>query len=240
MNRWGASNSHSAKGPEGLCQDGQVFMGGILYLHGFCSSAQSRKGQLMAELFARVGVEVTLPDIDEGDFRNSTMTKQLALVEGLLRELRPRMLIGSSLGGYQAALQASRNPDSVPALVLLAPAFDFANRLKKFLGAETDRWRREGSLLLYHYRYQREVPLGYEFIRDAMAYDAIPRVTVPTTVLHGLRDEVVSPELSKKFAKGRPNVQIEWLETDHGMLDVTQEIWEIARQRYLQAGASRH
>ena len=194
----------------------------------------------MANLFAGVGVEVTLPDLDEGDFRNSTMTKQLALVEGLMRELQPRMLIGSSLGGYQAALHASRSPDSVPALVLLAPAFDFANRLKKFLGAEMDRWQREGSLSLYHYRYQCEVPLGYEFIRDAMGFDAIPRVDVPTTVLHGLRDEVVSPELSKKFAHGRPNVEVKWLDTDHGMLDVTQEIWEFAWQHYLQASASHH
>ena len=162
-------------------------MAGILYLHGFCSSSKSRKGQVMADLFARIGVEVTLPDLDEGDFRNSTLTKQLALVESLVRALRPEMLIGSSLGGYQAALHSARKPDSVPALVLLAPAFDFANRLQKLLGEDLDRWQREGSLPLYHYRYQREVPLRYRFIEDAMRYEAIPEVNVPTTVLHGPR-----------------------------------------------------
>lgn len=215
-------------------------MAGILYLHGFCSSSKSRKGQVMADLFARIGVEVTLPDLDEGDFRNSTLTKQLALVESLVRDLQPEMLIGSSLGGYQAALHAARKPDSVPALVLLAPAFDFANRFQKLLGEDLNRWQREGGLPLYHYRYQREVPLGYQFMEDAMRYEAIPQVNVPTTVLHGLGDEIVSPELSKQFADGRPNVRIEWLDTDHGMLDVTQKIWEIVRQRYAEASAIHH
>ena len=44
-------------------------------------------------------------------------------------------------------------------------------------------------------------------------------------MLHGLGDTVVDPTLSTRFAKGRPNVDLEWIETDHGMLDATSRIW---------------
>lgn len=200
-------------------------MGGVLYLHGFCSSSQSAKGQFLASRFAEIGVDVTSPDLDEGDFRNTTLTKQLARVGQLAEELQPTVVIGSSLGGYLAALHAAREPSTVASLVLMAPAFDFARRLGALMGEQLARWRREGSLALYHYRDQREVPLGYGFFKDAMEFEAFPDVRVPTKVLHGLRDDVVSPQLTKQFARGRPNVEIEWLDTDHSMLDVTHEIW---------------
>ena len=44
---------------------------GILYLHGFCSSAKSAKGMFLAERFAGIGIEVTVPELDGGDFRNT-------------------------------------------------------------------------------------------------------------------------------------------------------------------------
>ncbi len=207
-------------------------MGGVLYLHGFCSSSKSTKGQFLSARFAEIGVDVTSPDLDEGDFRNTTLTKQLALVGQLAKELQPAMLIGSSLGGYLAALHAAREPTTVPALVLMAPAFDFANRFNTLLGEEIDRWQKEGSLPLYHYRYQREVRLRYAFIQDAMGFEAFPDVRMPTKVLHGLGDKVVSPRLAEQFAHDRPNVELEWFETDHSMLDATDRIWPSVRRFY--------
>ena len=200
-------------------------MGGVLYLHGFCSSSKSAKGQFLASRCAEIGVEVASPDLDGGDFRNTTLTKQLTGVGQFARELQPTLLIGSSLGGYLAALHAAREPNTVRSLVLMAPAFDFARRLRNLIGEQVTQWRSEGSFAVYHYRYEREVPLAYGFLEDAMGFEAFPDVKVPTKVLHGLLDEVVSPQLSKQFANARPNVEIEWLDTDHSMLDVKDEIW---------------
>ena len=214
-------------------------MGGVLYLHGFCSSSKSAKGQFLASRFAGIGVEVTSPDLDEGDFRNTTLTQQLTRVGQFARELQPALLIGSSLGGYLAALHASREPNTVRSLVLMAPAFDFARRLANLIGEQVAQWRSEGSFALYHYRYEREVPLAYGFLEDAMGFEAFPDVKVPTKVLHGLRDEVVAPQLSKKFARGRPNVEIEWLDTDHSMLDVKDEIWGSVLACYMQSRLTR-
>ena len=209
-------------------------MPGVLYLHGFCSSSKSSKGVFLAGRFAEIGVEVALPDLDEGDFRTTTLTKQLALVSQLAKELRPSMLIGSSLGGYLAALFAAREPEAVPAVTLMAPAFDFASRLDASLGTDMDRWRSDGHRAFYHYRNQADVPLAYEFYEDAKSYEAFPDVTVRARVLHGLEDAVVDPRLSVEFASNKPNVELEWLETDHQMLDVTERIWASVIDLYRQ------
>ena len=208
-------------------------MGGVLYLHGFCSSAKSTKGQFLIGCFSKIGVEVICPNLDQGDFENTTLTRQLALVRRLAQSHRPEMLMGSSLGGYLAALHAARDPATVPSLVLIAPAFDFANRLAKGLGGQMDQWKREGSLPFYHYRFQREMPLAYGFAEDASQYDPFPDVTVPTKVLHGTRDDVVAPGLATEFARGRPNVELEWFDADHGMVEVTEGIWSSVREFYI-------
>lgn len=207
-------------------------MRNVLYLHGFCSSSGSAKGVWLAERFHELGVHVELPDLDEGDFEHSTLTRQLALVDRLVEELHPSMVIGSSLGGYLAALHAARRLGAVPAIALLAPAFDFANRLSAALGPEVERWRRDGVRAFYHYRARSELNLAYSFLEDARTLEPFPDVGVPTKVLHGTNDESVAPELSVRFAQGKSNVSVEWYDTDHQMLDVIDQVWIGIRDFY--------
>lgn len=198
---------------------------GILYLHGFCSSAKSAKGVFLTERFAEIGIEVAVPELDGGDFRNTTLTQQLRVVSRLATELRPEMLIGSSLGGYVAALHAARAPDSVPPLVLLAPAFDFAHRLGEALGESAKAWQSVGQHQFFHYRSRRNEPLAWGFMEDALRYEPFPEVLSEALVLHGRHDESVPASLSEQFAQARSNIQLELLDTDHQMLDKTAEIW---------------
>ncbi len=207
-------------------------MPGVLYLHGFCSSSKSTKGTFLAGRFAEAGIRVQLPDLDEGDFRNTTLSRQLALVGRLTERVGPALLMGSSLGGFLAALLAARHPEAVPAVALLAPAFDFARGLNASLGSEMDRWRVQGFREFNHYGSEGSVPLDYGFFRDSSRYEAFPDVRCPALVMHGLKDEVVVPELSAEFARGRPNVEIEWFDTDHQMLDVTEGIWSSVKRFY--------
>lgn len=213
-------------------------MRNVLYLHGFCSSSGSAKGVWLAQRFRELGVQVELPDLDEGDFERSTLTSQLALVDRLVEELHPAMVIGSSLGGYLAALHASRHPEGVPAIVLLAPAFDFANRLSAALGPEEERWRSNGVRAFYHYRTRSDVNLAYSFLEDARSHEPFPEVGVPAKVLHGTNDESVAPELSVRFAKGKSNVSLEWYDTDHQMLDVIDKLWISIRDFYQKTRSS--
>ena len=212
---------------------------GILYLHGFCSSAKSAKGVFLAERFAETGIEVTVPELDGGDFRNTTLTQQLQMVSRLAIEMRPDMLIGSSLGGYLAALHAARAPATVPTLVLLAPAFDFARRLGEALGESAKAWKQVGQHQFFHYRTRRDEPLAWGFMEDAFRYEPFPDVPSATLVLHGRHDESVPASLSEQFARSRSNIQLEVLDTDHQMLDKTGEIWDRVRRFQREAGAMR-
>ena len=214
-------------------------MPGILYLHGFCSSAKSAKGVFLADRFAEMSVQVTVPELDGGDFRNTTLTQQLGVVSRLAGALRPDMLIGSSLGGYLAALHAARAPASAPLLVLLAPAFDFANRLGLALGTGAKAWQSLGQHQFFHYRTRRNEPLAWGFMEDALRYEPFPDVVAETRILHGRHDESVPSALSEQFARARSNVQLELLDTDHQMLDKTEEIWSRIRDFHHEVQAMR-
>lgn len=220
-------------------ENGSRCVPGIVYLHGFCSSAKSAKGVFLAERFAEMGVTVTVPELDRGDFRNTTLTQQLGEISRLTAALRPDMLIGSSLGGYLAALHAARAPDRVPLSVLLAPAFDFANRLAHTLGAAAQTWQALGQHEFFHYRTRHNEPLAWGFLEDARRYEPFPDVPTATRILHGRHDESVPAALSERFARSRSNVDLELLDTDHQMLDKTAEIWSRVKRFHDEALAMR-
>jgi hypothetical protein len=48
-------------------------------------------------------------------------------------------------------------------------------------------------------------------------------------------DETVNPELSTEFAWSRANVQLQFLDSDHQMLDVVETIWERVAMFYQEA-----
>jgi len=99
----------------------------FVYLHGFASGPRSRKAQHFCNALSRMGINLLIPSLDEGDFSRLTISRQLALLENTLGGC-PVCLIGSSMGGYLASLYAARHSDEVQRVVLLAPAFDFASR----------------------------------------------------------------------------------------------------------------
>jgi len=198
----------------------------ILYLHGFASGPSSRKGAFFARQFAQIGANVHQPDLNEGDFSGMTLTRMVSTAARLTHELRPDLVVGSSLGGYVAALCASIEPKLVPALVLMAPAFGFASRWSDWLGADAlERWRAQGVMDVYHYGDGGMAQVGYQLYEDALWFADAPDVRQPTLIFHGKRDDVVPPELSVRFAWGRPNVQVELLDSDHGLTDVLDIIW---------------
>src|SRR5690349_6082684 len=114
-----------------------------LYLHGFASGPLSRKAQFFHEKLASIGLLLEIPALDEGDFEHLTITGQLNLVTRLLNA-QPAVLIGSSMGGYLAALYASRHPE-IARMVMLAPAFGFGARWNETFGADkVAEWRTRG------------------------------------------------------------------------------------------------
>ena len=108
----------------------------------------------------------------------------------------------------------------------MAPAFGFARRWSERLGAEAiEQWRERGALDVYHYGQGRMAQIGYQLYEDALWFSETPDVKQPTLIFHGKRDDVVSPEASVEFCWGRPNVQLELLDSDHGLTDVLDMMW---------------
>ena len=101
----------------------------IVYLHGFASSPGSSKAQFFKDCFSECGVPVEIPELDGGNFTGLTVTGQLKVVEQTVAG-RPAILMGSSLGGYVAALFASRCA-LVEKLILMAPALRFPSRWRE-------------------------------------------------------------------------------------------------------------
>jgi len=196
-----------------------------IYLHGFASSARSSKAAFFAERMAERGVALDIPDLYQGDFEHTTLTRQLALVHERVGA-GPALLIGSSLGGYLAALFAARHPDRAAALVLLAPAFGMARRWSTLLGPEAIRdWRERGSREVYHYGDKTSRRIAYDLIADGLAYEDFPAVPCPALVIHGRRDDTVDYRISVEFAVERPNVELVLLDSDHQLLDVLEPMW---------------
>ena len=197
----------------------------LIYLHGFASGPRSSKAQFFRERLSKLGVPLEIPDLAQGDFEHLTITGQLDAVADAARG-RPVTLIGSSMGGYMAALYAARHPE-VTSLILLAPAFAFSARWPHVLGErKAQEWERNGVLNVYHFGDGCERRLNYQLCVDGRQYEDYPNVTQPVLVLHGQHDSVVPLEHSVRFARARENVLLKPLNSGHELLNVLPEIWD--------------
>lgn len=194
----------------------------MIYLHGFTSSPCSHKAQYFRRRLAECGVALEIPALDGSDFEHLTISGQLAVIERTAAG-RPLTLIGSSMGGYLAALYAARHPE-VERLVLMAPAFGFLRRW----GQDED-WRRTGFLDVYHYGDKRRRRLSYGLIEDAALYEDYPAIAQPALIFHGSHDDAVPVEASREFARGKPNVRLEVMDSDHELHDVLDKMWDETR-----------
>ncbi|HTA70461.1 MAG TPA: YqiA/YcfP family alpha/beta fold hydrolase [Bryobacteraceae bacterium] len=206
-------------------------MSRIVYLHGFASGPTSKKAQFFRESLAQLGMGLEIPDLADGHFERLTITGQLQVIERVSRG-EPVTLIGSSMGGYLAALFAARHSE-VDKIVLMAPAFCFSKRWPQTLGEATmEDWRRKGVLEVFHYGRGRTVELGYQLIEDGRQYEDYAQVEQPTLIFHGKNDTVVPADLSVEFARRNRQVQLHLMESDHELLNVLDDMW-METERFL-------
>jgi len=197
-----------------------------VYLHGFASGPQSRKAQFFAEKLASAGIPFEIPAIDQGDFEHLTISRQLHFLTGLLSD-EPAVLIGSSMGGYLAALYASRHPE-VDRMVLLAPAFGFGARWAETFGADkVAEWRSRGHAEVYHYAARDMRRLSIDLFNDAPHHDGYPGCNQPTLIFHGVHDNVVPIAASQTWVAENPTAQLIPMESGHDLLDVLEPIGEV-------------
>ena len=206
-------------------------MSRIIYLHGFGSGPGSKKARFFRERFTELGIGLEVPDLADGDFKHLTITGQLSVIERTARG-EPVSLIGSSMGGYLAALYAARHPE-VEKLVLMAPAFAFLTRWPETLGeSRIDEWKRTGFLEVFHYSEGCTVQLGYQLIEDGHQYEPYPDVRQPALIFHGMNDTTVPPDYSVTFKEQHPQVKLHLIPSDHELMNVLDDMW-METERFL-------
>ncbi len=190
----------------------------VLYLHGFASGPLSSKARYFRGRLEDAGLRVDVPELAP-DFEHLTITGQLAVIQKLAAG-EPVSLMGSSMGGYLAALYAASHAE-VRRVVLLAPAFAIPTRWREWLGDDRlEEWRRTGTIEFFHYAENRPRPLHYGLLEDSAAYPDYPDFRQPALIFHGAHDEAVPAACSQQFAATHPNASLEILDSGHELLNV--------------------
>jgi pimeloyl-ACP methyl ester carboxylesterase len=191
-----------------------------LYLHGFASSAASKKGVRLRDVFAARGAELHLPDLNRPSFAtldHDAMLAEVDRVAGQAPAGAPVRLIGSSLGGWLAARWAELNPARTDRVVLLCPGFDMVSRWPAFLGPERiEKWRSRGYLP-FPDASGAPVPVHWGFVESALRHPPTPTTPCPTLILHGREDVVVPIEGSRAYTEAHAHVTLRELDDDHAL-----------------------
>lgn len=108
----------------------------VVWLGGFKSDMAGTKAQALAEWAAKAGRAYVRFDYfghgeSTGDFKDGTITRWREDALAVMNELTAGdlVLVGSSMGGWIACLAAMAQPRRVRAMVLIAPAPDFTEKL---------------------------------------------------------------------------------------------------------------
>ncbi len=206
-------------------------MTAYIYLHGFASSPRSSKARYLRDRFHKIKLNLAVLDLNQGDFSNLTLTRQIKQTIAAFPDSNtPVVLIGSSFGALTAAWVAQTQLQ-VKKLVLLAPAFGFPQSWYSRLQPEQiKQWRGSDYLAVFHYGENRAIPLHYKFLLDAANYPLSDlKRSLDTLIIHGINDDVVPIQVSRDYTQEHAQVKLVELESDHGLNDVQEKIWQEIR-----------
>ena len=199
-----------------------------IYLHGFASSPKSNKAIFLRDRFAEIKLNLNILDLNQDDFFNLTLTRQIHQVESeITKKSTPIILIGSSFGGLTSTFLAERN-FNIKAIILLAPAFNFLSHWQQNLGAEKlKKWQQRGNYWIYHYGEKQYLQLSYDFMLDLLGYEEKKlKRTLPTLIIHGLNDNVIPIQASREFVAKRSWIELIEVNSDHTLGNVMPKVWQ--------------
>src|SRR5262245_56449041 len=143
----------------------------VVYVHGFGSVRGGEKAVALEAACARRGMTFAAFDFRGHGASTGTLLElscaglltDLAAVADFLetRGVRRTCPFGSSMGGWSAAWFTLRNPQLVPACVLMAPAFDFTgSRYGTMTEAQRKAWKDTGRLRIKNDWVDAEIGYG--------------------------------------------------------------------------------
>jgi pimeloyl-ACP methyl ester carboxylesterase len=201
----------------------------ILLLHGFASSAQSTKAQYLGPRLE------SYPDTEFHaiDFNPTAKDFETMTVTGMINRLRQYILdhhldtiriIGSSMGAL-VGLNYAHRFGGVEKMLLLAPALSWLSG--GLAEGELAEWERHGTAPVFHYAFEREIPVRYDLQLDGLRYLKPVPPPAPIVIVHGRNDDVVPIDNSRRYAADFPQmVQVIEVDSDHRLNDRLPFIWE--------------
>ncbi len=133
----------------------------------------------------------------------------------------PQILIGSSMGGWIASLLAKARPESIAAIVFIAPAPDFTERLMwpSFSDAAREAILRDGRVELpSDYSDEPEIitrKLIEDGRRNLVMTGPVP-IRCPVRILQGMKDDAVPYAHALEFAQMLESDDVEISLTPNG------------------------
>ncbi|NOX71200.1 MAG: alpha/beta fold hydrolase [Candidatus Micrarchaeota archaeon] len=196
----------------------------VILCHGFTTHKNRPKYKRFSEEFEKRGIASFRFDFfshgeSEGNFEDITISEGandiLKAIELLRGEgYKNTGLLGVSFGGISAAIAASKT-DKINALVLISPVSDYAQLRKKELGdCGIKEWKERG--FIPHRNPKGEIgKIRYAFLEDAkknVVYEIADKISIPTLIIHGDKDDIVPIEQSIKTSTLIKNCRMEIVE----------------------------
>ena len=209
------------------------------YLHGFGSSPESEKGVALRRILGAQGVELHIPDLNRPSFAEITVSGALGVVDDFADGYAgpgPMRFIGSSFGGLVAARWVELHADRTDRLLLLCPGFDLPSRWLELYGPEEiEAWATRG------WAEHPDVNgvttrIHFGFCTDVAEHPLFPTPACPTVIIHGRNDEVVPVEISRGYARDRPNVTLLEVDDDHSLAGSAEYVAEVAMEFLVSGG----
>ncbi len=196
----------------------------ILFITGFLSKRWGNKSKALADICRKENWGFCCFDFrgngdSEGNFTDYTLQDWLddaRSVATMLTDGPPLTIIGSSLGGWLAWM-LGQELRHVHQLLLLAPAFNMmGKRAQDISSARRQEWQEKGWMPWSDDALHRDFPIAWKWVEESerlwtRRFENLH--PVPTTILHGLQDDVIPPsgswEMTQNLLSVEPHFPIE-------------------------------
>lgn len=171
----------------------------VVWLGGFRSDMAGTKAEALADWALATGRAYVRFDYfghgeSTGDFARGTITRWREDALAVLDELveGQAVLVGSSMGGWISCLVAPAMAERIKALVLIAPAPDFTEKLMAPVMTEADKAEMaQTGVWLRPSDYGEPYPITRELLEDGARWSILPEpvnVQAPVRILQGGAD----------------------------------------------------